>query len=157
MNNAQVITNVKAGVLNITAHSLSPKAALTVYKFKKALRAAYLAYIQDEGAIAQECGIKDAKGFNSRLAEIGSNPCRTEEEQKEYESMASQLNEYNQLRSQLLNQEVPFDGVGVLSYEQWFKLQGENKAVNVGNEIKDVLGGALEEMLEGVLWEMPEE
>lgn len=156
MNNKQLVSLVSGGVTFITAHELSPKEGYVIFKFKKTVKALYTKYLNDESAILQECGITNAKAFNTRLNEISSNPNRTEDEQKEYEQMLEQSNNYNNLRGELLLENVVLEGIEPLNYTSWFRLQNENKAVNYRGRELDVLSGEIEEALEGILWTCPE-
>ena len=64
---------------------------------------------------------------------------------------------YARLRENLYKENTELPSVTPISYEMWRMLQDENKAVAFGNQTVDVFSGLAEELLEGVLWSIPEE
>ena len=155
MKNKDIITLVNRGVLSITAHDIPAAHAYKVLKFKKAVKAAMLSFQDAERAIFSDCGVADTEGFNKRLNELRGR-LQNEEEKTELAEMEKAIAEIQGLQKELKNEDVVLD-VKTMPYDVWHELQNENKAVPFGELTRDVLSGEVEELLEGVLWEAPNE
>ena len=70
--------------------------------------------------------------------------------EKELAELNEKANRFFGMRNEMLEYSVVLEGFGKLSYEDWKKLQDENKVGDL-----DPLTGDAEELLEGVLWEAP--
>lgn len=150
MKKQTIIVLANAGIAAMTNHSLAPEHAYKVVKFRKALNAALEAIGKDEETIRKDAGIDDPQAFDKELMELReskSNPKRLEE-------MEGQLKRFNELRMEMLKEEVELD-CKTLPYAEWHKLQCENK--EVGEDKRDLLSGWVEDVLEGVLWVAPED
>lgn len=150
MKKQTIIVLANAGIAAMTNHSLAPEYAYKVVKFRKALNAALEAIGKDEETIRKDAGIDDPQAFDKELMELReskSNPKRLEE-------MEGQLKRFNELRMEMLKEEVELD-CKTLPYAEWHKLQCENK--EVGEDKRDLLSGWVEDVLEGVLWVAPED
>ena len=146
MKNIDILNLANAGVLEITTNDLDAAQAYKVLKFKKAVRKAFEGIMESEREIIKEAGIEDAVAFDKErkeLRENGSNHERLAELDK-------QFSRFMELRNNLYKEDVELD-CKVMPYEQFHILQKENK---------DVQGKPLnvfEDVLEGVLWEEPNE
>lgn len=146
MKTIDIITLANAGILAITANDLDAAHAYKVLKFKKAVKKAFESIMESEREILKEAGIEDAAAFDKErkeLIESGSNPKRLEE-------MNKQLSRVLELRSNLYKEDVELD-CKTIPFEQFHALQCENKDL----ERKPL--NAFEDLLEGVLWEAPNE
>ena len=157
MKNSDVVYLVNSGVQLTTGHSLSNASAYKAFKFRKVLSSILNSVSEGEKGLLTEVGIEDASKFDERLAVLRATEKPTEEEVKELETMQAQLEKYSGLRDQLYNEEADLSSVKAMNYDDWRKLQNENKEVEVNGVKKDVFSGKVEELLEGVLWEGLEE
>lgn len=146
MKNIDILNLANTGVLAITANDLDAAQAYKVLKFKKAVRKAFEAIIESERDILKEAGIEDGQAFDkerNELRENGSNPERLAELDK-------QFSRFMELRNNLYKEDVELD-CKAMPYEQFHILQKENKEVQ-GKPLN-----VFEDVLEGVLWEAPNE
>lgn len=159
MKNSDVIMLVNAGVRLTTAHSLPAASAYKAYKFRKALGDALDAISASEQGLLQEAGITDPGKFDARAAELNAGRDRlTADEQAELAALEKKLATFLGLRAQLYEEEADMGEVKRMCYADWRLLQDENRAVKGGDgKERDVFSGRVEEILEGVLWEAPEE
>lgn len=157
MKNSDVVYLVNSGVQLTTGHSLSNASAYKAFKFRKVISSILNSVSEGEKGLLTEVGIDDASKFDERLAVLRATEKPTKEEVKELETMQAQLEKYSGLRDQLYNEEADLSSVKAMNYDDWRKLQNENKEVEVSGVKKDVFSGKVEELLEGVLWTAPEE
>jgi hypothetical protein len=157
MKNEDVIQLVNAGVLGITTHSVSPAHAYKVYKFKKALRSAYKLIHESEMAAISEVGIEDPLAFDARLAELKATDAPTPEQQKELADKLATMERLNAMRNSIWTDDVTLQDVKTIPYQEWHKLQEENRNAKIHGQAVDILSGDVEYLLEGVLWEPFEE
>ena len=150
MKKQTIIVLANAGIAAMTNHSLAPEHAYKVVKFRKALNAALEAIGKDEETIRKDAGIDDPQAFDKELGELRESNAN----HKRLEEMEAQLKRFNELRMEMLKEEVTLD-CKAMPYEDWRKLQNENK--EVGDKKVDLLSGYVEDVLEGVLWTAPEE
>ena len=146
MKNIDILNLANAGVLAITANNLDAAHAYKVLKFKKAVKKAFESIMESEREILKEAGIEDAAAFDKErkeLIESGSNKERLEELDK-------QLSRVIELRGNLYKEEVELD-CKTIPFEQFHLLQRENK------DLANKPLNAFEDLLEGVLWEAPNE
>lgn len=153
MKKQTIIMLANAGVQSITNHTLDASQAYKVVKFRKAFNAALDSISEDEKGLLKEAGIEDAPSFNKELDELRK-ANRTPEQEDKYKEMTEKVKRYNELHAEMFQEEVTLD-CKALPYEEWHKLQNENK--EVGDKKIDLLAGWVEDMLEGVLWEAPKE
>lgn len=155
MKNKDIIFLVKAGILNITAHSLPSEQAYKIYKFKKALKDANNSVYEAEVALTAEVGIEDPHAFDARIAELKQIKDLTAEQQKELDALLSTLVRLNEMRKNIYEDDAVLPGIETIPYEHWHKLQDENRHLVVGKRTVDALSGNIEFLLEGVLWTPP--
>lgn len=156
MKKSDAILLVNLGILNATNHTLSVEHAYKVVKFRKALNAALEDISKEEEALRKDAGIEDAEAFDGKLAELRKAESPTKEQKKELEGLENQLRRFVDLRNEMLKQELPLD-VKAMPYEEWRKLQAENKEKDFNGAKRDLFSGYAEDVLEGVLWTAPEE
>ena len=146
MKHIDILNLTNAGVLAITANDLDAAHAYKVLKFKKAIKKAFESIMESEREILKESGIEDAVAFDKErkeLIESGSNKERLDELNK-------QLSRVIELRGNLYKEEVELD-CKTIPFEQFHLLQCENK------DLANKPLNAFEDLLEGVLWEAPNE
>ena len=154
MTNKDILVLVNSGCQSITNHDLSDAHAYKVYKFKKALREALEARQAEEKIIAEGEKIDNLTAFLN-------NP----ETPKNKEQLARIKGLIDSLNASDVKASI-FEGVKTMPYSEWRKLQNENRRVPISftdkngderNITLDVLVGHVEEILEGVLWDAPED
>ena len=148
MKNADIVSLVNGGIQNITALTLPAAQSYKVYKFKRAIDAAYNAIVDAQKDILKQAGIEDLQEFQKRHKELSDIKERTSEEQAELDSLVKKDEDAGKLVQELYGDTTNLD-VKAMPYEDWHNLQAENKDVK--------LLTYLEPMLEGVLWTAPEE
>ena len=127
-NNLLVIL-AQVGGLNITANNLSAADAYKVIKFRRAVAKAFEALGDAEKAIIKDCGLE--------IVEKGELNGTDEAKAK-----------FRKLQAELYNDEVDLGDIKTISFESWHELKKENKAL---------ANAYVEDNLEGVLWNAPEE
>lgn len=154
MKKQTLIVLANAGIQSMTNHSLDTAQAYKVVKFRKAFNAAIDAIAEDQKALLKESGIgEDKQSFNKEMDELRK-ANRTPEQEAKLKEMEAQLKRYNEMNLELLKEEVTLD-CKAMPYEDWRKLQNENK--EVGDKKVDLLSGYVEDVLEGILWTAPED
>lgn len=153
MKKQTIIVLANAGIAAMTNHSLDTAQAYKVVKFRKAFNAALDAIAEDQKALLKEAGIEDSVAFNQEIDELRK-ANRTQEQEEKLKEMEAKVKRYNEMNGELLKEEVTLD-CKAMPYEDWRKLQNENK--EVGDKKVDLLSGWVEDVLEGVLWVAPED
>ena len=153
MKKQTLIVLANAGIQSITNHTLDAAQAYKVVKFRKAFNAALDAIAEDQKALLKEAGIEDSVAFNQEMDELRK-ANRTPEQEAKLKEMEAKVKRYNEMNLELLKEEVTLD-CKAMPYEDWRKLQNENK--EIGERKLDLLSGWVEDMLEGCLWVAPKE
>ena len=148
MKNADIVSLVNGGIQNITALTLPSSQAYKVYKFKRAIEAAYNAIVDAQKDILKQAGIENLQEFQKRYKELSDIKERTSEEQAELDSLVKKDEDAGKLVQELYRDTTNLD-VKAMPYEDWHNLQAENKDIKILTH--------LEHTLEGVLWLAPEE
>lgn len=156
MKKSDIIAMVNAGLLYATQHELSTAHSYKVFKLKSEVRKAFDAIGEAEEALRKDCGIEDGAAFDRRLTELRNLTERTAKEQKELDEMNKTLKGYIEQQLLLHAEEVTLD-VKAMPYEEWVRLQNENKAKDINGKTYDIFSGYMEELLFGVLWSEPVE
>lgn len=135
-----VMNLMMSGVMSVTVHTLSPEHSYNVYLFKKRIRTAFQDLQDSEREILGMLGVKDIQALH-------------------LEDDAT-IKRYNEMCQKLHAETISMDDVKALPYDEWRKLQDENKATPVhfrGKDITvDVFSGYVEECLENILWVAPQ-
>lgn len=150
MKKADILSLVQGGILDITTRTLATDVAFTIYKFRKAVRAAHEGLSSELQDLLAEIGVEDASAFDARKTELAGKAELTVDEQHEFIDMAAKLERYVEMRKVLLTEETELPAARLISWEDWHQLQVENKDCGA-------LTGYAEELLEGILWAEPEE
>lgn len=155
MKKGDIIILMRRGVAAATNHCLPAELAIKVVLLRRFVNDAYYQIVKDEDACREAAEIKDALAFDKeRDALLLKNP-RTEQEQARLAEMDAQLGRFQELKREMLKQDVPAPDISPMSYEQWHALQRENAAKEIGDNKVDILSGRVEDLLEGILWEFP--
>ena len=153
LKNFEIENLVKAGILAITTNTISSESAYTVFKFKKAVKAANAALEESRRDAVKEAGIEDAPAFDKRRAELAEVKNPTSEQSEELAALNAKYNKFAELTNRIYNEEVEVRVSKPLSYDVWHTLQVENANTRLGN----ILSPYAEELLENILWAEPEE
>ena len=143
----------RGGIMNITAHDLDVAHAYKVVKFKNAIKEALSKMEEMEKSFIAELKIDDPQGFDKRAEELRKKESLTKDEQKELDEKNAIYKRLNDMRMAMYQEEANVE-TKTMPYEEWKKLQDENRDVKVGNA---ELLMAAEPLLENVLWKAPEE
>lgn len=157
-----IVAMQNVGIRKATSHTLSPKGAYTLTRFKSEVARLYAEW-QDRGRkISNEVGIEDGKAFYQRYKELCDKKCN-KEEQKELDAAKDKIARLTAMQNELDNDEVTINCTP-MSYEDWFNLINENKGlvVNITDNNGKVLDsyelfGFIESLSEGILWAAPAE
>ena len=157
LTNQNVITLLNMGFSQVTNHTLPVEHAYKVVKMRKALSEDYEKFAKDEEALRKDAGIENAVELDKELDELRKNEKRTKEQEKRLKEMEDMLKRYHEMRNELLKSEAKLEGVKAMPYDAWHLLQKENAEKVIGGKAVDLLPGFVEDMLEGILWNAPEE
>ena len=148
MKNADIVALVNGGIQNITSVTLPAAQAYKVYKFKRAIEAAYNAIVDSHKDILKQAGIEDLQEFQKRYKELSDIKERNAEEQAELDSLTNKDVDAGKLIAELYKDTTELY-VKSIPYDDWHNLQAENKDIKVLTY--------LEPQLEGLLWIAPQE
>ena len=148
------------GMNDLTAHTLDAAHAYKVVKFKNILRDVCNKINDSDQALYKELGIDEA--FIKRFDELNGKEKLTNKEQEELATKLATDKRLGEMRETMLSEEASLSEAKTMPYEQWKRLQDENKERilyyrdNRGNitGTKELLM-VYEEMLEGILWVAP--
>ncbi len=154
----------KNGMMNITAHTLDAAHAYKVVKFKSILKNVMNNIGEMEKSFSKELGIDDA--FINRINDLLSKDEKdlTKKEKEELAGLREIDNKFGEMRKAMLQEEADLSEAKTMPYEEWKKLQDENKDQQLS--YRDNLGQIInqrellmvfEAELEGILWKAPEE
>lgn len=156
---------VNNGMMDITAHTLDAAHAYKVVKFKNILRDINRGVEESEKSFHKELAIDDA--FINRINELiklESEGTINKKDKEELAKLRDTDKRFGEMRNAMLDEEANLSDVKIMPYEEWKKLQDENKDKklyyrNRKGEITDTreLLMVFENELEGVLWKAPEE
>ena len=147
MKNYDILNLVNGGILAITANDLDAAHAYKVLKFKKAVRKAFDAIAEAEKDVLKEAGIEDGAAFDKERMEL----TKSGENAERLEELNNTFKRFAELRSNLYNEDATLENVKTVPFDAFHQLQKENKDI----EHKPL--NFFEDLLEGVLWDAPEE
>lgn len=157
MKKIDILNLLNLGFGQVTNHNLPVEHAYKVVKMRKALSNAFESIQKDEEAIRKDAGIESPEEFDKELKELRETKERTPEQEERLKAMNEKLNRFLALRSEMLNEDITLEGVKAMPYDAWHELQKENAEKEFNGKKLDLLSGYVEDTLEGVLWEAPEE
>lgn len=147
MKKGDIFNLVNNGILSITANDLDAAQAYKVVKFKRVIKNAFDKIIESEKDMMAELKIDDATAFDNEMAALK----KSGEDQKKLSDMEARLKRLNEMRANVLKEDAELGDVATMPYEVFHELQKENK------ELQHKPLNVFEEILEGVLWEAPNE
>lgn len=142
MKNSTAIELSENGVMDLTGHTLDIEYAKKLILFRESFVKILKNISSMEVTIMSECGIESPQDFDQEKKELEENPYRSAAETETLEYMKSQVKNFIERRSVILEQEQELDGLPVLPFEQWKKLAIENK-----------VSAKVEDLLRGILWD----
>lgn len=166
MKNIDIIRLQQMGLQQASAHDVSPAHAYKLIKLKREVQKAFDELVEREKAMLKDCGIEDYAKDLARLRELRKRLASLpEEEKKEFDDIDARIKQYDEMHEEFLKDDTPLPGVKTMPYEEWHRLQAENRAKNLvlqagGRNISrtvDIFTGELEFILEDVLWRAPED
>lgn len=149
------------GMRDLTAHTLDAAHAYKVVKLKNVLRNVNEGINKADEALYKELGID--KAFIDRFDELLGKEKLNKKEEEELAKMKETDKRLGEMREAMLNEEADLSEAKVMPYEQWKKLQDENKERilyyrdnrGVVTSTRELLL-VYEEKLENILWKAPE-
>lgn len=143
----------EGGMMGISSRTLDLAHAYKVVSFKTKLKNAYHEFNDRKEQLAKEVGIEDGNLFAKRLNELTAKNQRTEAEEQEFKEMIVKNDKFDGLFGKLLEDYIDIEPK-VMPYEEWRKLQEENKELKFN---RFELLAQFENTLEGILWAAPAE
>lgn len=157
MTKEEVIVLINGGILKVSSHDLDNAQAYKVFKLKKALKDLQSSIAKEEEELFKEVGIEDTRSFFTKVEEIKAKENRDEADIAALKESNEKIEKFNSLRANMIREEVSLDGVKPIPYDDWRKLQKENKSIEVNGKNVDVLSGMNELILANVFWLEPKE
>lgn len=159
----EITALVNAGMLNVSARTLSTRDRYNVFDLKQQLKEALRKREEREKELIKECGIEDAAAFDARNEQLRGkvkDGTITEEERKELDGNRARLETFLGQRTELDRDTVKIE-VRPIGCEAWFALRDENASVKVavgGKETEaDLIPDWAESLLFGKFWTAPGE
>lgn len=129
LKNNIIVALAQVGALNLNATALDAAHAYKVIKFRRAVAKAFEELQEAEEGIIKDCGLE--------IADKGELTGTDEAKAK-----------FAKLQRELYEDEADLGGIKTIPYEQWHLLKQENKGL---------ANAFVEDSLEGILWNAPEE
>lgn len=166
MKNIDIIRLQQGGLQQASAHDVSPAHAYKLSKLKREVQKAFDELVEREKDLMKDCDIEDYGKDRERLRDMKKRmSALSAEEKKEFDALHDRLEHYDKMHEELMNDDTPLSGVKTMPYEDWHRLQAENRAKSLVlqaggrrfSQTVDIFTGELEFILEDVLWRAPEE
>ena len=144
------------GISATTEHDVPVKDAYKAYAFRHAIEKSHKEFEEKRQGLVKSAGIEDGQKFDERMKElrkIEKEGKLIDKEKKELAEMTEKLNKFQELYTELLNDESEIGDIKVMSYESYHALAKENR----GKEGKPDIFSIMQSELEGKLWEAPKE
>ena len=154
MKKLDIIKLYKAGIIEVSAHTLSAAHAYKVFRLKREVEKAYKAIEEDQEKLMDGEGL--TRELRERIADIfgkESNMVTDADKAavKEYQAIQRKV---EKLFEEQGKEEVSLD-IKTIPYNEWRKLQDENKAKKINDKEVDILAGIAEIILAEVFWVEP--
>ena len=158
MKKVDIITLVNCGILSMTAHDLKPAQAYKTFKLKKEVEKAFKDIQEEQKGIREDNGLTDELENKVRgiIEKLNMRSSVTEEEKQEVLAHNELQRKVSSLYREANKVDVTLD-IKPIPYEDWRKLQEENRHKVIGEKEYDILGGEAEIILEAIFWEEPKE
>lgn len=156
MKKLDIIKLYKAGIIEVSAHTLSATHAYKVFKMKREVEKAYRAIEEDQEALMKEQGL--TKELRQQFVDIVNKKANEitdadKETIKQYQTLQRKVEDLFELQGK---EDVELD-IKTIPYSEWRKLQEENKAKKINDKEVDILAGIAEIILAEVFWVEPTE
>lgn len=156
MKKLDIIKLYKAGIIEVSAHTLSAAHAYKVFKLKREVEKAYKAIEEDQEKLMDGEGL--TRELRERIADIFSKESNmvTDADKaavKEYQVIQRKV---EKLFEEQGKEDVTLD-IKTIPYNEWRKLQNENKSKKINDKEVDILAGIAEIILAEVFWVEPTE
>lgn len=143
----------EGGMMGLSSRTLDSAHAYKVASFKTKLKNAYQEFNDRKEQLTKEAGIEDGNEFAKRMNTLAAKTPRTDSEEQEFKDLIAKNEKFNGLYEKLLEDRTDIEPK-VMPYEEWRKLQEENKELKFSNF---ELLAQFENALEGILWAAPVE
>lgn len=156
LKNTVIVSLINLGIQATTEHDVPVKDAYKAYAFRHAIEKSHKEFEDKRPGLVKSAGIEDGQKFDERMKElrkIEKEGKLSDKEKKELAEMTEKLNKFNELYTELLNDESEIGNIKVMSYESYHALAKENR----GKEGKPDIFSIMQGELEGILWEAPKE
>ena len=156
LRNNIIVSLINLGVSATTEHDVPVKDAYKAYAFRHAIEKANKDLEDKRQGLVKSAGIEDGQKFDERMKElrkIEKEGKLSDKEKKELAEMEEKLKKFQELYTELLNDESEIGDIKVMSYESYHALAKENR----GKEGKPDIFSIMQSELEGKLWEAPKE
>ena len=156
LKNNIIVSLINLGISATTEHDVPVKDAYKAYAFRHAIEKANKDLEDKRQGLVKSAGIEDGQKFDERMKElrkIEKEGKLSDKEKKELAEMQEKLNKFQELYTELLNDESEIGDIKVMSYESYHALAKENR----GKEGKPDIFSIMQSELEGKLWEAPKE
>lgn len=158
MKKLDIITLVNCGILCMTAHDLKPAQAYKAFKLKKEIEKAFKEIQEEQKGIREDNGLTEEleQKVQGILEKMNIRASVTEEEKQEVLAFNELQRRVNSLFKVANEKDIALD-IKAMPYEDWRKLQEENRAKVINEREYDILGGKAEVILEAIFWDAPTE
>ena len=153
IKNTVIVSLINLGISETTEHDVPVKDAYKAYAFRHAIEKSHKEFEEKRQGLVKSAGIEDGQKFDERMKELRKLDKPTEKEKKELAEMQERLNKFQELYTELLNDESEIGDIKVMAYESYHALAKENR----GKEGKPDIFSIMQSELEGKLWEAPKE
>ncbi len=156
MKKLDIIKLYNAGIVEVSAQTLPAAHAYKVFKLKREVEKAYKAIEEEQEGIMEQQGL--TKGYRQEIAEIINMDAtsRTDAQKAKVKEYTRAMQTVNDLFEQQGKDDVSLD-IKTIPYQQWRKLQAENKDRSINGRQVDILSGIAEIILCEVFWQEPTE
>ena len=153
LRNNIIVSLINLGVSATTEHDVPVKDAYKAYAFRHAIEKSHKEFEDKRQGLVKSAGIEDGQKFDDRMKELRKLDKLSDKEKKELAEMEEKLKKFQELYTELLNDESEIGDIKVMSYESYHALAKENR----GKEGKPDIFSIMQSELEGKLWEAPKE
>lgn len=156
LKNNVILSLINLGISATTEHDVPVKDAYKAYAFRHAIEKANKDLEDKRQGLVKSAGIEDGQKFDERMKELRKLEKESKlsgKEKEELSEMTGKLEKFNELYTELLNDESEIGDIKVMSYESYHALAKENRGKEGKPDIFSILAGELE----GILWEAPKE
>jgi hypothetical protein len=158
MRKSDIQKLINCGIVSMTAHDLAPMHAYKAFNLKRKVEKINEDIVEEQKKLAEQYGLTDElkEKVQKIITKAQKNEALSADETKTLEQYNGIIQTVEQMIVESLKEDVELD-VKTIPYEEWRKLQAENRAKKIGEKEVDILGGIAELILADVFWREPEE